>query len=143
MSCQVPLLVGVEVGIIVGSVHLEYTLIPVNIHKLQRDMLRRFKDRMTWMCACGRFNVHDHLPSIIHTRNTCCGEVQKLVQSNSNSSHQNNAQDWSHYGEDHEIQKEWKHPWRWVEEVAWMSVVVVHGSCKSTCFWVMMVESLC
>ena len=53
----------------------EYALIPVNICKLQRDMVRRCKDRMIWMCACGRFDLYDYLPSIIHPGNRCCGEA--------------------------------------------------------------------
>ena len=34
--------------------------------KLQRDILRRGKDRMIWVHMSGRFDVHDSLPLVVH-----------------------------------------------------------------------------
>ena len=44
--CEAAGLVGPEIFISAGSVHQKYALIPVDLCKLQRDMLMRDKERM-------------------------------------------------------------------------------------------------
>ena len=36
---------------------------------------RMGKDRIVWICASGRFDIHERLPLVVHARNRCSGKV--------------------------------------------------------------------